>query len=156
MLLTVGSPVLGAYSLALTVLNSQWIARRFSGFKYPNVGLAVRALSSLQQVPLEVSAEYGVLASMVVLPENNEWWTELVEGLDYIHTWSISAASSIAWVVIAYLFTVIGESIRLLTLYEKRIHSFVVGIRFICECLRKYPSEWSRRRVRLAVASTHR
>lgn len=108
MLLTVGSPVLGAYSLALTVLNTQWIARRFSGFKYPNVKLAVRALSSLQQVPLQISAEHGVLASVVVLPENDEWWAELMEGLDYIHTWSISAASSIAWVVIAYLFTVIG------------------------------------------------
>lgn len=109
MLLTVGSPVLGAYSLALTVLNSQWLARRFSGFQYPNLRYTVRALSSLQQVPLKVSSEYGLLASVVVLPENDEWWKELADGLDYIHTWSISAASSIAWVVIAYLFTVIGE-----------------------------------------------
>lgn len=108
MILCVGSPVLGAYSLALTVLNTQWIARRFSGFKYPNVAQAVKALSSLQQVPLQVSAEYGLLASTVVLKENDAWWKELTEGLDYIHTWSISAASSIAWVVIAYLFTVIG------------------------------------------------
>lgn len=109
MVLTVGSPVLAAYSLALTVLNTQWIARRFSEFKYPNVGRAIRVLSSLQQVPLEISEKYGMLASTVVLPENDTWWQELAEGLDYIHTWSISAASSIAWVVIAYLFTVIGE-----------------------------------------------
>lgn len=108
--LTVGSPTLGAYSLALTVLNTQWIARRFSGFKYPNVGRAVRVMSSLQQVPLAISTEYGLLSSLVVLPENDEWWKEMVEGLNYIHTWSLAAGLSIVWVVVAFLFTVIGRS----------------------------------------------
>lgn len=70
-------------------------------------------LSSLQQVPLAISTEYGLLASMVVLPENDEWWQELVEGLDYIHTWSLASILSIIWVVVAFLFTVIGGSLNL-------------------------------------------
>ncbi|EIM79923.1 uncharacterized protein STEHIDRAFT_116130 [Stereum hirsutum FP-91666 SS1] len=80
-LLTVGSPALAGYSLAVTVLNSQWLA----------------------------ISEYegsGLLASLVVLRVNDRWWKDLAEGLDYIHTWSVSAAASIAWVLVAYLFTV--------------------------------------------------
>ena len=109
MLLTVGSPTLAAYSLALTVLNGRWIARRFSAYNYPNTRNAVRILSSLQQSPLRVSSDESLLSSLVVLHENDEWWTELVVWLDYTYTWSISAAASIIWVIIAYLFTVVDS-----------------------------------------------
>ena len=54
-LLTVGSPTLAAYSLAITVLNGRWIARRFSAYTYPNIKYAVQILSSLQQSPLKVT-----------------------------------------------------------------------------------------------------
>ncbi|KAJ2912698.1 hypothetical protein MD484_g7711, partial [Candolleomyces efflorescens] len=107
--LTVGSPMLAAYSLALTVLNGRWIARRFSKHNYPNIQNAIRVLSSLQQVPLRVTNEGALLASLIVLPQNDEWWRVLIEWLDHPHTWSISAVTSIAWVVIAYIFTVIDS-----------------------------------------------
>ena len=109
-LLTVGSPTLAAYSLALTVLNGYWIAQRFKAHTYPNVQKAIRILSSLQQSPLKIETKDGLLASLVVLPENDEWWSELVEWINYTHTWSIAAATSIAWVVIAYLFTLIDAA----------------------------------------------
>ncbi|KAG6901643.1 hypothetical protein C0995_009642 [Termitomyces sp. Mi166 len=109
MLLTVGSPTLAAYSLVLTVLNGRWIARRFSSYKFPNIRQAVRILSSLQQSPLQINAQNSLLASLIVLPHNDEWWRELVIWLDYTHTWSISAVTSIAWVIIAYIFTVIDS-----------------------------------------------
>ncbi|KIK58771.1 hypothetical protein GYMLUDRAFT_245855 [Collybiopsis luxurians FD-317 M1] len=105
--LTIGSPTLAAYSAALTVLNGRWIARRFSSSSYPNTYQAVRTLSSLQQAPIELATSESLLASLVVLHENDEWWIELLEHLNYTHTWSISAATSIAWVLIAYIFTVI-------------------------------------------------
>ncbi|TFK32299.1 hypothetical protein BDQ12DRAFT_707705 [Crucibulum laeve] len=108
-LLTMGSPTLAAYSLTLTVLNGRWIARRFASYHYPNTRNAVRILSSLQQSPLRVTTESTLLASLVILPHNDEWWKELVLWLDYTHTWSISAVTSIAWVVIAYLFTVVDS-----------------------------------------------
>jgi hypothetical protein len=77
------------------------------GFTYPNVRNATRILSSLQQAPLEI--EKDLLAPLVVLPENDEWWSELNEGIDYTYTWSISAVTSIAWVVIAFLFTLVDS-----------------------------------------------
>ncbi|KAE9388405.1 hypothetical protein BT96DRAFT_981079 [Gymnopus androsaceus JB14] len=108
--LNIGSPVLAAYSAALTVLNGRWIARRFSGSTYPNTYNAVRTLSSLQQAPIMLDKNQDVLlASLVILPENDEWWRELLEHLNYTYTWSISAATSIAWVLIAYIFTVIDS-----------------------------------------------
>ncbi|CAK5262167.1 unnamed protein product [Mycena citricolor] len=108
--LSVGSPTLAAYSLALTVLNGHWIARRFSSVeKYPNAKQAVQVLSRLQQSPLLVTEDYGLLASLVILPQNDRWWAELVELLEYTHTWSISSVASIIWVSIAYVFTVIDS-----------------------------------------------
>ncbi|KAJ7916191.1 hypothetical protein B0H13DRAFT_1998538 [Mycena leptocephala] len=76
MLLTVGSPTLAAYSLALTVLNGHWIAQRFAGVSYPNARNAVRILSSLQQSPLNVNADDSLLASLVVLHANDEFWED--------------------------------------------------------------------------------
>ncbi|KAJ7139079.1 hypothetical protein C8R44DRAFT_837667 [Mycena epipterygia] len=107
MLLTVGSPTLAAYSLALTVLNANWIAQRFSHLSYPNLRNAVRILSTLQQSSLHVDTDDSLLASLILLPENDDWWEELAIGLNYGETWSISAVASIVWVVIAYLFTVV-------------------------------------------------
>ena len=108
MLLTLGSPTLAAYSLALTVLNGRWIAQLFSNHTgYPNVENAVRILSSLQQSALRVDRDDVLLASLIMLPQNDKWWEELVVWLEYSHTWSISAATSIAWVIIAYVFTII-------------------------------------------------
>ncbi|KAJ3926443.1 MAG: hypothetical protein NXY57DRAFT_1029011 [Lentinula lateritia] len=83
--LTISSPVLAAYSAALTVLN---------GSTYPNTYRAIRTLSNLQQAPIQLDFDWEVLLPSLI-------------HLNYTHTWSISAATSIAWVFIAYLFTVI-------------------------------------------------
>lgn len=101
-LLTVGSPALAGYSLILTVLNGQWVAQRLSGINYPNIGLAWRVLSGLQQSALYVDDSEGLLASLIVLPENDEWWEELAHGLNYSQLWSAATVSQIAWVLIAY------------------------------------------------------
>ena len=110
-LLTLGSPTLAGYSLYMTLLNARWVNDKlFSGIDYPSATVrqsVVRVLSSLQQVPLRVHP--GVSArfeSLIVHPDNDEWWTMLAEELDYTHTWSIASATSITWVVIAYLLTV--------------------------------------------------
>ncbi|GBE87040.1 hypothetical protein SCP_1002870 [Sparassis crispa] len=105
--LTVGSPTLAAYSLALTVLNGRWVAGRFSRIAYPNAQKAARILGSLQQAQLRISYDDALLSSLVVLHENNAWWDELADALDYTHTWSIAALTQIVWVVAAYVFTVV-------------------------------------------------
>ena len=106
-LLTLGSPVLTAYSLALTVLNDRWIHQLFSKYKYPNAKHAARILSNLQQSPLRVDTDDVLLASLIMLPQNDKWWEELVVWLDYPHTWSISVATSITWVTFTYISTIV-------------------------------------------------
>ncbi|KAJ6608872.1 hypothetical protein B0H10DRAFT_2066485 [Mycena sp. CBHHK59/15] len=107
--LALGSPCLAAYSLSLAVLNKRWIARRFANIQYPNSGRAALVLSSLQYAPITVNIDGNLLASLVVLPENNEWWRELVESLDYAnnHTWTLAGIVSMIWVVLAYVLTII-------------------------------------------------
>jgi hypothetical protein len=108
-LLNVGSPTLGAYSLLLTLLNSRWVAHRFSNISYPNADSAARILSSLQQVPLKVTTADGLLASLIILPENNEWWSDLLVWLDinYMYTWSFANVASIGWVIVAFSLTIV-------------------------------------------------
>ena len=106
-LLTLGSPALAAYSLTLTVLNGRWITQLFSKYRYPNAKNAVRILRNLQQSPLRVDTDDVLLASLIMLPQNDAWWEELALWLEYPHTWSISVATSIAWAVFAYIFTIV-------------------------------------------------
>ncbi|KAG6377883.1 hypothetical protein JVT61DRAFT_14669 [Boletus reticuloceps] len=110
-ILTLGSPTLAGYSLFVTLLNARWVNDElFSGIDYPSSTVrlsVVRVLSRLQQVPLRVHPGRSArFESLVVHPDNDNWWTTLAEALDYSHTWSISSITSIAWVVIAYLLTV--------------------------------------------------
>jgi hypothetical protein len=108
-ILTVGSPVLAGYSMILTILNARWISYRFENVLFPNTKHAVRILISLQQSPLRITNEDSLLSSLVLLPENDHWWPKVAEFLNYTHTWSISSATSIVWVIVAYLLTVAGS-----------------------------------------------
>jgi hypothetical protein len=106
-MLTLGSPTLAAYSACVTVLNRRWIRRRFKLVSYPNAHRALQVLCSLQQAPVHVNTDDCLLASLVVLPQNDEWWKELLRCLDmnYVNTWSFCNVSSIVWVVVAFLLT---------------------------------------------------
>ncbi|TFK72343.1 hypothetical protein BDN72DRAFT_334336 [Pluteus cervinus] len=103
--LTVGSPTLAAFSLAITVMNGRWIVQRFQPIRSPTARTVVRVLSRLQQSPVEVTSGRA-LTSLVKLEHNHAWWDGMLRDLSYTHTWSIAAGTSIAWVVIAYVFTV--------------------------------------------------
>ncbi|KAG2345258.1 hypothetical protein BDR05DRAFT_880571, partial [Suillus weaverae] len=106
-ILTVGSPVLAGYSLFITLLNSRWINRQFSqSVDYPNSRSTVSIISSLQQSPLRLHSDRARFACLIVLPENDTWWQYFSELVDYTHTWSIASATSIAWVVVAYILSI--------------------------------------------------
>jgi len=112
-ILAVGSPTLAAFSLALTAVNTRWANTRFSAIEYPNHENAAKALIHLQQVPLRLTTRNGLLASLIVLPENDLWWECVVDRLEQTHTWTVAAATSIAWVLIAFIFTVIDSFMNL-------------------------------------------
>ena len=111
--LTVGSPTLAAFSLALTAVNTRWANERFSGIQYSNYKNAAKALIYLQQAPLRLTTRDGLLASLIVLPENDDWWEHLVDRLEQTYIWTIAAATSIAWVIIAFAFTIIDSFMNL-------------------------------------------
>ena len=121
-ILTVGSPVLAAYSIVLTTLNGSHVASRFSGTTFPNTANAVTVLAGLQQSSIEVSSGDGLLASLVILPENDKWWSTMTSLTSHEHTWSISALSGIAWVVVAYLLTLL-DAFTDITMSRSRINS---------------------------------
>ncbi|KAJ3853391.1 hypothetical protein EV368DRAFT_73497 [Lentinula lateritia] len=96
--LTISSPVLASYSV---------IAQRFSGSTYPNTLAA--------QAPIALNLDdKALLTSLVVLPENDDWWKKLLQHIDCTHTWSISAGISLAWVFIAYIISVIDSFLNVL------------------------------------------
>ena len=106
-LLTVGSPVLAGYSIVLTTLNDSYLASSLTNTPFPNVEYAISVLSSLQQAPLHITTEGGLLASLVVLSQNDKWWETIPSLIGREHMWSISAFSGMAWVIIAYVLTII-------------------------------------------------
>jgi hypothetical protein len=92
--LAVGSPTLAGYSLILTALNGLWVAQRFSDISYPNVDHAFRIMINLQQAPLNIINEHGLLQSLVVLPENDKWWEEF-RGLARLHSHMVNLCGGI-------------------------------------------------------------
>ncbi|KAL1672466.1 hypothetical protein EV122DRAFT_294853 [Schizophyllum commune] len=111
-ILAVGSPALAAFCLALTALNTHWVSERFATYHYPNVRDAVAILSGLQQSPLRLRGDGELLTSLIVLHQNDDWWTELAHWLDHsasTYVWSISAVANLSWVVVAFIFTIINS-----------------------------------------------
>ena len=100
--LTIGSPALAAYSLIICTLNWFWVPRAFEGIQFPNIEHAWRILGSLQHSPLHIEQDHELLANLVALPENDQWWECLARGLDYEETWTTAIIFQTAWVVVAF------------------------------------------------------
>ena len=116
LVLTVGSPALAAYSLTLTALNTHYAASKFSTnpiLTYPNAKTAATVLAGLQQLPLEIVVDNSLLASLVVLRQN-DWWWKLVEALIASkYKWTTVNTSSMIWVVVAYFLSIIAAFLSL-------------------------------------------
>ena len=106
---TIGSPALAAYSLQITYLNASWISRAFMDVHYPNSRAISTVLSALQHVPIRVSLTGALLPSLIVLPQNDEYWELLLEGAEKTHRWSIPLAVGFVWVGLATLLTLIDS-----------------------------------------------
>ncbi|KAK5629534.1 hypothetical protein RRF57_005249 [Xylaria bambusicola] len=79
----VGSPMLITYSLATTILNQHWLRRKFRKLEASDRPLNPTSknvrifLQESQQLPLRLSQENGSLASLIILPDNADWWEKL-------------------------------------------------------------------------------
>ena len=111
--ISVGSPALAAYSLALTSLNTRFAyreVRRREAIDLQSRNAVTRALISVQQASLELTTDDRLLA---FISDKGNWSEEIKERLYWRNAWSIAAATSVAWVVIAYLFTLIDSFVSL-------------------------------------------
>lgn len=150
-IMAIGSPTLIIYSLALSAINTRWIGRLFDTAKrYPNRNYTARAFNALQHCCFYLEPSDDVLASIIVLPQNDAWWEELVKSLEARRLgWTISAFFNLIWVLIAFILTIIdalnspsqdsnasGQSIGLLWLW---LYPVVVGwIVLSPECDRRW------------------
>ena len=105
-----GSPALVAYSLVLTALNARLVYRRAQRIKHESRNYVARALISLQQIPLELTQDERLLS---FIPTNGQWNEEIIDRLNRRYAWSIATGSSVAWVVLAFGFTLIDSFVSL-------------------------------------------
>lgn len=109
-LLAVGSPALAGYSLAITRLNGRWLEREFvDKVNYPNSEIVPVAFAALQHVPIKLVEQGALLSSLIVLPQNDQWWASMARTAGKTRGWNIPAAFNILWVIIAFLLTIIDS-----------------------------------------------
>ncbi len=122
LLLALGSPSLITYSLSLTILNRFWIRQRFASLRsksravtdrhpqfYERIKAAQYLLQEAQQVPMRASQEGGWLSSLVVLNDNQQWWTGVKKDLrNTRRAVTFSLVAQVGMAVIAWLFTIIA------------------------------------------------
>ncbi|KAK2465062.1 hypothetical protein APHAL10511_002870 [Amanita phalloides] len=133
LVLTVGSPILAAYSLALAVISNRWMVKRFARSTLPHASLAAQALRNLQQVSVHVPQEQNILPSLVVLKENFNWWQTLSHGLDYsVPKWTLAAIMSMLYVLLADAFSWISTLGSDLTNSQANTTGESVGSLWLC------------------------
>lgn len=105
---TMGSPALAAYSLQITHLNNRWITTAFSGIKYPNSKYIPSILSAFHHVPIRISHHPPSLHSLIVLPQNDEFWYDLAAG-NKTRRWSIPLVMSYVFFIFSVILSVIDS-----------------------------------------------
>lgn len=110
-LLAIGSPALAGYSLAITRLNSRWLSHQFANLKFPNKVDLPQAVSALQHIPFKMNVSGPPLPSLIVLHENDKYWESLAEAAKRTRQWSIPTIMNIVWVLVAFIFTIVGSLI---------------------------------------------
>ena len=108
--MSLGSPALAAYSLAITSLNARLVYCRTKSIKHESKRDVARALISLQQIPLELTKDERLLA---FIPIDDRWRQEIAGRLNRRNAWSLAAGSSVAWVVTAFVFTLVDSFVSL-------------------------------------------
>ncbi|RYP50939.1 hypothetical protein DL769_010883 [Monosporascus sp. CRB-8-3] len=108
-----GSPMLITYSLMITILNQHWLRAKFRSLESshsPGHATAKNArifLQESQQLPLRLSQEDGNLASLIVLPENADWWTKLRESIQITRRGvTLSLVAQIIVAILSWMLTV--------------------------------------------------
>ncbi|KAI0907045.1 hypothetical protein F4823DRAFT_630677 [Ustulina deusta] len=111
----VGSPMLITYSLATTILNQHWLRGKFQKLEASDRPLRLTSknvrifLQESQQLPLRLSQEDGSLASLIILPDNADWWEKLKTNVLLTRRGvTLSLIAQILVAVLSWILTVIS------------------------------------------------
>lgn len=111
----VGSPMLITYSLATTILNQHWLRGKFRKLEASDRPLNQTSknvrifLQESQQLPLRLSQENGSLASLIILPDNADWWEKLKTNILLTRRGvTLSLIAQILVAVLSWVLTVIS------------------------------------------------
>ena len=120
LLLTLGSPAIAAYSLALTLLNARRINQKFRHVREENQWLhrplqikAIKAARSIlietQHVPIQVcNGQRREISQLIVRPENWAWWCSLRQKLlTTKRKWTYSLYAQVGWVCVSQILAII-------------------------------------------------
>ena len=108
--MSLGSPALAAYSLVITARNVGMVNKKASTTKHKSSMDVAKVLIALQQQSHELTDNPLLLPSISV---RDNWIKEILERLDKKNAWSLATASTVTWVVIAFVFTFIGSFISI-------------------------------------------
>lgn len=120
LLLTLGSPALASYSLALTLLNARTVNQTFRQIKEESYWLqrpqqlkAIKAARSIlietQHVPIQFfNGPRREVSQLIVNPENWAWWCSLRQKLlSTKRKWTYSLYAQVGWVCVSQLLAII-------------------------------------------------
>ena len=77
--------------------------------KYPNSKKIPTVISAFHHVPIEISSDRTLLSSLIVLPQNDGYWSSLLKGVKRIRRWSIPLMMNFVWVVVTMFLTIVGS-----------------------------------------------
>ena len=108
--MSVGSPALAAYSLMVTSFNARIVYDKANRIEHRDKADVARMLVALQQIALELTTDPRLLESILV---DSKWRREILERLNKRNAWSLATGFSVAWVVIAFAFTLVDSFVSL-------------------------------------------
>jgi hypothetical protein len=127
--MSLGSPALAAYSLALTSLNARSVYHRVKASKARYKRSVVEALIPIQQTPLELTKNEGLLG---FIQDNHQWREEIQQRLSRKGAWSLGTATSVAWVVTTFFLTLVDSFLRIDSLAGGASDGHAVGTIWLC------------------------
>jgi hypothetical protein len=107
--ITIGSPALAAYSLQITHLNKRWITAAFLDVRYPNSKAISAVLSAFHHVPIQISDNPPFLHSLIVLPQNDDFWRRLLAAANKTRRWSIPLIMNFVLLIFAVILTAVDS-----------------------------------------------
>ena len=122
--MSLGSPALAAYSLVLTSLNARSVYCRVKASRSRHKKSVKEALISIQQTSLELTKDDRLLE---FIQDNHRWREEIGGRLSRRGTWSLATATSVAWVVVSFLLTLVDSFVSLNEPVDNTAEGHAVG-----------------------------